>query len=332
MHRTDWLKEAKWGVFHHFLADTAVYRAFMPDEVWNDLRATVGRPDFVFKLRADFGMSLTVRDWNKYVDNFDVAALAKQLEELNAGYYFITIGQNSGFYCSPSRTYDEIVGINPSKCSERDLISDLHKALTPKGIKLMVYLPSGAPHYDEAAKEALEWQKGDFRNSEFQVKWESIIREWSERWGDKVAGWWFDGCYHADAMYRHESPPNFASFAAAARSCNSNSLISFNPGVLDPIITMTEHEDYTAGEMDTPLNVQCPGRWIEQAQCQMLSYLSCWWYWTDRMRFTGEQVIDVTKRIVSKGGVVTWDTYFEPNGHIPEEPFNQLHAISKSVK
>ena len=41
-----------------------------------------------------------------------------------------------------------------------------------------------------------------------------------DRWGQKVWGWWFDGCYFADAMYRHPDAPNFASFAAAAKAGN----------------------------------------------------------------------------------------------------------------
>ncbi len=58
----------------------------------------------------------------------------------------------------------------------------------------MVYLPAGAPDEDQLAMEKLEWKKGPFRNLNFQLKWEQIIREWSQRWGSKVAGWWFDGC------------------------------------------------------------------------------------------------------------------------------------------
>ena len=53
------------------------------------------------------------------------------------------------------------------------------------------------------------------RLAEFQQKWEEIIRDWSLRWGDKLRGWWIDGCYFADAMYRFPDPPNFESLAAA---------------------------------------------------------------------------------------------------------------------
>ena len=72
----------------------------------------------------------------------------------------LTLGQNSGHYCSPNATYDRIVGIAPSKCSRRDLIADLAKALSARNIRLMVYLPSGAPAADPVARKALGWRWG----------------------------------------------------------------------------------------------------------------------------------------------------------------------------
>ena len=114
----------------------------------------------------------------------------------------------------------------------------------------MVYLPAGAPDQDEVAMKKLEWTRGPARNANFQRKWEQVIAEWSTRWGAKVRGWWFDGCYWPNAMYRFCSPPNFASFAAAARQGNPESAVAFNPGVTFPVIAESEQEDYTAGEID----------------------------------------------------------------------------------
>src|SRR6266576_3004073 len=60
----------------------------------------------------------------------------------------------------------------------------------------------------------------------------------------------FVGRQSADryAMYRSERPPNFTSFAAAARAGNPNSALAFNPGVVDRLLLVSPHEDYTAGE------------------------------------------------------------------------------------
>ncbi len=302
-HRTDWFYEAKWGVFVHYLtsADT------------------------------------TVEQWNKRVDAFDVAGLAAQLESMGAPYCVITLGQNSGHYCTPNATYDKYVAKGrPSKCARRDLIADLYDVLSPKGIRLMVYLPAGAPNRDKKAMAGLKWKNGAHRNREFQIMWEAVIREWSTRWGRKVAGWWFDGCYWPDATYRHEEPPNFKSFAAAARAGNPDSILAFNPGVKVPIICHTPVEDYTAGEIGNALDLgaKCKqgrySRWVDAAQLHMLTYLGPTWG-RGKPRFTNEQVADITRNVVACGGVVSWDVPIRVSGLIEPEHVERLKVMSKAL-
>jgi len=294
--RTHWFRDAKWGVFAHYLT----------------------------------GKDTSAEDWSRRVNGFDVTGLTRQLETIGAKYFFITLGQNSGHYCSPNATYRKCVGIKPSKCSVRDLVADLYDALHPKRIRLLVYLPSGAPDEDLVATKALHWQKGPYRNREFQVRWENVIREWSLRWGSKVAGWWFDGCYWPNEMYRQPDPPNFASFAAAARAGNPDSIVAFNPGVLVPITSLTEHEDYTAGEINEPGQVKCADRWVNGAQFHMLSYLGPWWA-QGPPRFSNEQVIEWTRAINACQGVATWEVPVGENGLIPQPFVEQLIAVRRAL-
>ncbi|ODR36285.1 hypothetical protein [Eisenbergiella tayi] len=232
---SEWFHGKKFGLFGHYLA------------------APSGDT-----LAHDIG----VEEWNRRVDSFDVAALAKQVKETGAGYYGITIGQNSGYYCSPNSVYDEIVGIMPSKCSKRDLVKDLSQALAEYNIDLIAYLTSGAPDCDKIAMEKLEWQwgregaAGEFNGAlreerlvSFQLKWQRIIREWSLRWGDMVKGWWIDGCYFSEKMYLFEDEPNFHSFAAALRAGNPDAVLAFNTGLEEPFALVTDESDYTAGEV-----------------------------------------------------------------------------------
>ena len=223
--RADWMRTARFGVMTHFLHD------------------------WIMQGQRE---QMTPENWNALVDGFDVDAVAEQLQSVGASYYLISIGQNSGYYLSPNATYDKLTGIAPSKLSHRDLVADLAPALAKRGIKLMVYLPSGAPAGDPAARAALKWQNGPYRNAEFERKWEAIIREWSLRWGDKVVGWWFDGVYWPNTMYRAEQPPNFRSFAAAARAGNPRAAVAFNPGQVNRALSLTPDEDYIAGEIGDP--------------------------------------------------------------------------------
>src|SRR3954471_648012 len=125
--RAAWMKDAKFGVMNHYLAD------------W------IARRDNV---AGNEPAAMTVERWNELVDKIDVDKLADQIKSTGAAYHIFTIGQNSGFYCAPNATYDKIVGISPSHCSKRDLIKDLSAALHKRNIHCIVYLPSGAPSGD----------------------------------------------------------------------------------------------------------------------------------------------------------------------------------------
>ncbi len=311
---TDWFRNLKWGLFAHYLAE---------DELSSD-------------------------EWNRQVESFDVEGLADQLAAAGVPYFFITLGQNSGHFCSPNSAYDSIVGIEPSKCSRRDLVADLYDVMSKRGIELLVYLPAGAPDRDRVAMEKLQWHNNpqpdhvrpvhgldedgkpwgsrNERLAEFQRNWQSVITEWSERWGRKVRGWWFDGCYFANAMYRHDDEPNFASFAAAAKAGNPDSIVAFNPGVKVPVVCHSEYEDYTAGEISKGLP-EVNGRYIDGAQLHILSYLGERWG-SGEPRFSDELVVAYTNYVNEHGGVITWDLPISKNGLLPDSFLAQIKKLN----
>ncbi|NCO36192.1 MAG: hypothetical protein AUJ92_04225 [Armatimonadetes bacterium CG2_30_59_28] len=329
---TDWFHNARWGVFLHYLADTA----------------SAGKP-------AD----LTAQEWNDRVDSFNVNRLAGYLEEMNAGYLMVTLGQNSGFYCTPNTTYDSFVHESPSRLSKRDLVAELATALERLGIPLMVYLPCLAPANHPPALEGLcctppdlelalrlglhpeiytVQSDADMRLSEFHRRWQAVIREWSLRWGNKVRGWWLDGCYAPDQLYRHDDTPNFRSFAEALKSGNPDALITFNPGVRNPVISITDYEDYTAGEISNtlPTNGEAPcvvpvGRWVDGAQYHILSFLGGVWG-SGAPRFPGDLATAYTRYVNGWGGVVSWDVPVTGDGDIPEEFRRLLEAIGATLR
>lgn len=335
-----WFREAKWGVFIHYLA---------------------GLPS------ADNPDATTPDSWNRRIDGFDVAALAAQLAEIKAGYLFITIGQNSGYFLSPNATYDRMVGRVPSRLSRRDLVADLATALSPYAIPLLVYLPAHAPAMDPQAVAGLRctptwdascWQlrpgsytvaEGtDERLSVFQRNWEAVIREWSLRWGRTVRGWWFDGCYRAEQMYRHADEPNFASFAAAAKAGNAASLVAFNPGVKVPVVCHSEYEDYTAGEVANAFPVHMDSQWglpkkadsywgqpvqraVAGAQYHLLTFMGP--YWSRGLpRFPAELVVGYTKHVNDCEGVISWDVPTADNGAIPEPYMTQFRHLATATR
>src|SRR5678816_2766465 len=158
--RAAWLREARYGLMVHFLPQGP--------------------------------------DWEKAVNEFDVNVFADDAKAAGAKYVLFTLGQNSGYYCSPNATYERYAGYREhERCSRRDLPLELADALSKRGIRLMLYLPSRSPQQDPKAMAGLsdvgEWEPAP---QEFTRKWSEVIREWSQRYGRRVSGWWFDGAYN----------------------------------------------------------------------------------------------------------------------------------------
>ncbi len=324
-----WFRDAKWGVFNHYLTSA----------------------------------STTADDWNRRVDSFDVNALAAQVASTGAGYYFITLGQGSGHYCCPNATYDNYVGQYPSKCSQRDLVSDLYDALHPYGIQLMAYVPADGSNADPVARQGMKmtahWSDTDrvidwngacgptweqFRLPEFQQIWEEICRDWSVRFGDKVRGWWVDGAYAPEERYPDNEEPNYCSFAKSLKAGNPDAIVAFNTGVNVPVVTSSKYDDYTAGELTGDLPVGGFGfgdnpDWcnngpikpmVNQALFHVFNFLGPWWS-ASPPRFPTELVVGYSKYVIMHGGVITWDVPVSDTGTIPDAFIEQLKAVGKAV-
>lgn len=310
---TKWFSDCGWGIINHYLSD--------PPGKGN--------------------CGLSVDKWNDKVNSFDVELLAEQLNKAKVGYYMITIGQGSGYYCAPNKIYDSIVGINPSKCSRRDLILDISEALEAYEIPLLVYIPADGSWGDFEAREKLgmihhwnDYPNGDYdwsqsRQPELMLKWERVVKEWSHMWGEKVKGWWVDGCFKPEIRYPENEEPNFASLSKALKSGNPKSIVAFNPAVHIPVISCTKHEDYTAGEIALSLP-ECHGGFVDfeghKSRFHIMSYLGSDWG-VGKPRYSNDLVASYTHYINAKGGIVTWDVPINSNGTIPEEFLLQLSNI-----
>lgn len=294
---TDWMPEAKVGAFMHFLPGEANF-------------ARVGA--------------------------FDVQAVAKQLAESGVRYFVFTLGQNSGYMNAPNAAYDALAGFKAGeRCATRDLPAELAAALKPLGIRLMLYLPCQTPNRDLRAIRAFgvpeEPANRDRKiDAAFAQKWARVIREWSDRYGESVSGWWFDGGYQGVGFNSEIA----RIYAAAAKHGNPNSVVTFNPGV--SLKRWTDAEDYTAGELNEPLTHVCGGRWLDGSQWHVLTFLGKTWGRRDT-RYTDEQWRAWVGSVTAKGGVVTLDlgpnyeVQAGPVGAFDEAQLRQLKAIVKAA-
>jgi len=291
---TEWLREAKWGFFTHYLPH-------MP---------SAGVPE-----------EMTAEKWNRKVNSFQVKRLADQLSELQAPYFFITIGQKGGYYCSPNETYERLFGPSDGKLSHRDLIADLAAELVPRGIRMGVYLPA-LGRRDSAEKQEL---------------YRKVIAEWSLRWGESVSAWWIDG-----AVF--DGPEVYKAYSDAFKSGNPNALVSYNTGPIGMTRELkqpvTEFEDYLAGEVNWHLPVSGLRPWDQKAyylgpdmagdQLHFLTFMGSFWG-TGDPRFPDELVVGWTKHINNHGGTISWDVPLNDSGMIPEKHMAQLRVLSRSI-
>jgi hypothetical protein len=290
---TDWFKDARLGAFMHFLPGDA----------------------------ASFAK----------VDDFDVEAVATQLSEMGAKYLIFTLGQNSGWFNSPNGTYDRVTGYQAGeRCARRDLPLDLHRALHAKGIRLMLYLPCQTPNRDPRAQQAFGLKQGPHDQPidiAFAKRWAEVIQEWSNRYGDAISGWWFDGGY--DRVGFNEAIARI--YARAAKQGNSQAIVTFNPGVR--LVRHTQAEDYTAGELTEPFSLVPTSRWVDGSQWHALTYLGSAWGRRD-VRHPTDRWRQWFQRVAEQGGVITldmgpnWDPEVGPIGAFDPAQARQFKSIA----
>jgi len=293
--------------------------------------------------------SMSAEEWNEQTESFDAEGLARQLHEVGAKWLFFTMGQASGHYTAPNAVFDEISGDCPSKCSKRDLPLALYDALKPYGIRLCLYMPSEGP-------KSFGWhflknrETGEITNDrqvEFQLKWERVITEWSLRYGERISAWWVDSCYFPDIMYDFPDRPNFHSFAGALRAGNPNALLAFNNGVRIPTESVTDEDDYTAGELvkflpiafdRMPISIKTKDGITPIDKSPLQYHLLCslgrdWGHLvkTDEPRFPDALVSSYTEYILGMGGAITWEVPVNTKGLMSESFVRQLSITKKHI-
>ena len=306
MHKTDWFRDKKWGVFTHYLW----LCQNNPERIHSRGRQT---------------------DWDACVNELDVELLARQLAEVNAHYLIFTMLQRRRFLCAPNDTFDAITGCRPGEaCSQRDLVEDLYAALSKYGIDLLLYFTGDGPLDDEKAGPAMGYVSQKDKVSDRYVRnWAFVAREYSLRYGSKVKGWWVDGCY--DFIGYDEG--KLAVLADALRAGNPDAIVALNYGVGDRVAPSSGNDDFTCGEANE--FVELPeGRFVGGAQWHLLSYLGLppegkpFEGWAAAgSRHSGEYMRDYVRKVSERGGVVSIDVCLYRDGSIDGGQLDVLKAL-----
>ena len=186
------------------------------------------------------------------VDRFNLERFLEDFLATGADWLIFTTGQNSGYYVSPNAVIEQRAGAG--HCSRRDLLLEIASGVHRLGKRFIAYLPCEVFGNTSLHKGfAWETQEGTGQ-AEFQRRYLGVIREWSERLGTLLDGWWYDGCYEWPPF--HSRHMDWPAWYAASRAGNPARVVAFNDGSLCNGLTqpLSPQQDYLAGETEVLLN------------------------------------------------------------------------------
>lgn len=324
---TDWMRQGKYGVFLHYQ-----YRILL---------------GYSIKTQPQFPTpsQMTSAQWNRFVDGFDVHGFADQMAQAKAGWVIFCMDDHYfAWPCAPNQAFSEFTGYAPGeKCSRRDLIMDLANALNARGVKLICYF-AGLNGYmkepkvlaglmDGAGRGALNDKKPPAAES--RKRRLAVLKEYADRYKDRIAGWWFDGI--EQNTYAAE-PNGWQAINAIVHSANPNAVIAFSYGGNEQACLCNGIDDYTGGdtwsEQDlkrlTPAHLPAQDGilWHGKIYCGNIYHGQ-----GDACQFSDQELIDWINTCNRQGGVCTLDWPFDPaTGLLKEFGFEQLKRVARAVK
>jgi len=304
--RTQWFREAGYGIFVHYLA-AAETSMTSPDSVNADK---------------------TRHTWNECVEAFDVERFADAAKKTGAGYVFFSVVQGSRHLAAPNEAYDRWLGFAPGEaCPKRDLVMDLADALGRRGIPLMLYYTGDGPNRDAEC-----CAKGGFAApipTAWVEKWADVLECYARRYGAKVKGWWIDGCYVANGNYGY-TPEKLRLYERAIRRGNLDAIVAFNRAEDLPKPTVDPYmpfQDFSAGEK---YNLEClppaGGRLADGEQWHVLTPLGEWWG-CPGVKLDTRRLADYLHVVNRDGGVVTLDVMCYWDGSLERSQVNALAGV-----
>ncbi len=310
-HRADWMAEGSYGIMVHYLI------------------APPGDTD-----------AERTAEFSRIVDAFDVDVFIAQFASTGADWLIFTIGQNTGYYCSPNAFLDQAL---PGHTSRRDLMLEIAQRLKAMNKRVIAYLPAEASAQTEAVHEAFAWNPAD--QSEFQKRYQEFIRQYALKFGKLLDGWWFDGCYEWEVF--HNSLYEWPAWIAAARAGNPDAIVAFNDGsfCINKVKPVTLLEDYHAGEVhtlndgkiklghedDSPLYMP-DSRFIDGVQWHALLPVDSTFEGGEPYHYSDEVLFKWVSECKSVGGAVTLNLPVGQDGRVPEASIAQMQRLGAYLK
>ncbi len=162
--------------------------------------------------------------------------------------------------------------IHPGWTTRRDLISDLADALEARSIRFLLYINSPIlTKLGNIGPTGL--YQLTFSEEQFAEIHRDVLGEIGARYGERLAGYWFDSWYQSLAAY--PDVPIDAVYRAC-KVANPGRITCFNFWIF-PVITL--YQDYWAGELNSLQN-PFASRYIQRALAKDFRRMDCYLCWT----------------------------------------------------
>lgn len=263
-----------------------------------------------------------LKPYPEAVKEFDVQAFAQMVEETGAAHVLFTVNHADPHCPAPIKAWERI---HPGWTTERDLIGELADALGKRGIRLMLYFASHTLG-----------KLGKVSSDEYWTIHEQVLTEIGHRYGEKIAGYWFDGWYQSLEQYPNLSLERMSKLV---RQGNPQRIVAYNFWIY-PI--ETEWQEYWAAEMGGSLVKPPEARYITMGagkglQHQSLLFADAPWVHSkpdtemEAPLFQDDKLIEYVKACLANQGVVTINLGIFQDGRIGEATLKQMQALRRSI-
>lgn len=276
------------------------------------------------------------KSYEQAVADFDVETFADTMKSTGAGFVVVTTSHAFQYFPAPLKSLDAII---PGRTTARDLPAELAAALAKRGMKLFLYFHLGAHDDAEWLKASGFWETD---TSKFFNNWKSIISEAGERYGDKLAGWWFDD---GSTNYYYRSAP-WESLVRAAKAGNPKRLVGFNAWELN---NPTQFHDFFTGEgfhdprgFSELLTPECKGIYpsgthagLQASACLMADGT---WVHASRdtppsgPRWNAEQLTELIRGFIANKNVPIFNLEITQDGHLSPESIAVFTKAAAGLK
>jgi hypothetical protein len=257
------------------------------------------------------------------VGEFNVPEFASLVEETGAGYLILTANHADPTFPAPIKSWEHY---HPGWTTQRDLIGEIADELAKRDIRLIVYMAAdivGGVHSRLVSTQ------------EYQTTLESTWTEIGNRYGERVAGYWFD-----HGSWSKENYPNlsYRSMWKAVKAGNPHRLVAYN---FWQFPVMTEWQDYWANE--AALQRPPESRYMTVGPAKGLQYHAAvpidgaWLHLTPNSAmenpiWSDEQVVDFVRGCIAHQGVVSLAAAISQDLHMSDSTLHQLRLVRRAIR